>query len=297
MRRLRISGYRRAPVSRSRGYAGSRLRRRSSRYSDREGHGSEHQDRGDEERHSRKGRRGVRTDEPGEDQREQDRADDARQARDARVGALQLPLLRRTDAARHETLQRRLDETNRREHDDREEEDVRSRGETPHDERGGSGNQARDQRLPLSEALDEPLHEAALDGDVQRAHDRERHPHLDRAPAVPVARVDDVDAREDLEREELNEVDRGEAEQLPVGAEEAKRPDRVRAAQRESPPVLPCERLREDEDRIRRADQGEYRGGPERQPNSERADDAADRRTEDEADPPRRADHPERGRA
>src|SRR2546427_266385 len=38
--------------------------------------------------------------------------------------------------------------------------------------RGGSGNQARDQRIPLSEALDEPLHEAALDRDVQRAHDR-----------------------------------------------------------------------------------------------------------------------------
>src|SRR3989441_9716253 len=154
MHRLRISGYRRAAVSRSRGYACSRrLRRLSSRDSDREGHRSQHEDRGDEERHARKGRGGIGTDEPGEDQREQDRTEDARQARDACVGALQLPLFRRTDAARHETLQRRLDKADRREHDDREEEDVGSRGETPHDERGGSGDQARDQRLPLSEAL------------------------------------------------------------------------------------------------------------------------------------------------
>src|SRR2546428_612840 len=164
MRRLRISGYRRAPVSRSRGYTRSLLRRRNSRYSDREGHRSEHQDRGDEERHPRNGRGGVRTDEPGEDQCEQNRTDDACQARDARVGALQLPLFRRTDAARHETLQRRLDKADRREHDDREEEDVRSRGETPHDERGGSGNQARDPRIPRSVALTRENTAAAQNG-------------------------------------------------------------------------------------------------------------------------------------
>src|SRR2546422_1948378 len=296
MRRLRISGYRRAAVSRSRGYARSRFRRRGSRPPDGQGYRAEHEDRGDEERHSREGRRGVRTDEPGEDQREQDRTDDARQARDARVGALQLPLLRRTDAARHETLQRRLDKADRREHDDRQEEDIRSGGETPYDERGDSGDQARDQRLPLSEALDETLHEAPLDRDVQRSHDRERRPHLHRAPAVPVARVDDVDTREDLEGEELDEVDRGETEEVPVGAEEAERPDGVRAPQRESPPVLRGERLRQDEDRIRRADQRERGGGPERQPDSERADDASDRWTEDESDAPGRADHPERRR-
>src|SRR5207245_7349386 len=105
----------------------------------------------------------------------------------------------------------------------------------------------RDQRIPLSEALDEPLHEAALDCDVQRAHDRERYPDLDRAPPVPVARVDDVDAREDLEGQELDEIDRRETEEVPVGAEEAERPDRVRAAQRDSSPALPCDLRREDE--------------------------------------------------
>src|SRR5206468_2143933 len=94
---------------------------------------------------------------------------------------------------------------------------------------------------------------------------------------------------------ELDEIDRGEAEEVPMGAEETERPDRVRAPQRKSSPVLPREGLRKDEDRIRRADQGEHGRGPERQPDSERADDAADRRTEDEADAPRRADHPERG--
>src|SRR3989441_9358811 len=50
MHRLRISGYRRAAVSRSRGYAGSRrLRRRSSRHSERDGQRSEHQDCGDKD--------------------------------------------------------------------------------------------------------------------------------------------------------------------------------------------------------------------------------------------------------
>src|SRR5207249_10606721 len=99
------------------------------------------------------------------------------------------------------------------------------------------------------------------------------------------------------EREELDEVDRSETEEVRVGAEEGERPDRVRAPQRKSASVLPCEGLRKDEDRVRRADQGEHGRGPKRQPDSECANDAADRRTEYEADAPRRADHPEGGRA
>src|SRR5438093_12365288 len=102
------------------------------------------------------------------------------------------------------------------------------------------------------------------------------------APPIPVARVDDVDTREDLEGEELDEVDRSETEEVRMGAEEGERADRVRAPQRESSPALPCERLRQDEDRVRRADEGERGGGPERQSDSKRTDNAADRGTKDE---------------
>src|SRR5437867_4869862 len=84
------------------------------------------------------------------------------------------------------------------------------------------------------------------------------------APPIPVARVDDVDTREDLEGEELDEVDRSETEEVRMGAEEGERADRIRAPQRESSPVLPREGFGKDEDRIRRADQREHRGGPER---------------------------------
>src|SRR5437867_10723985 len=50
-------------------------------------------------------------------------------------------------------------------------------------------------------------------------------------------------------------VDRSETEEVRMGAEEGERADRIRAPQRESSSVLPCEGLRKDEDRIRRADE------------------------------------------
>src|SRR3989442_750545 len=79
---------------------------------------------------------------------------------------------------------------------------IGRRGEPPHDERAGCGDQAGDHRIPLSEPLNDRLQEAPLAGDVQRSHARERPPPPPRPPAVPVARIDDVAAREDLEGEE-----------------------------------------------------------------------------------------------
>src|SRR6266540_6094930 len=137
------------------------------------------------------------------------------------------------------------------------------RPEAPDDERRGPGGQPGDLRLPLPEALDEPLHEASLDRDVQRADDGQREADLDGPPSVPIAGVEDEDARKDLEPEELDEIDRSEAEQVAVGAEQFERTGRVRAPPRERLSVLPWKGFREDEEPVRRAREREGSGKPE----------------------------------
>src|SRR5207245_8576817 len=121
--------------------------------------------------------------------------------------------------------------------------------------------------------------------------------HLEAPPSISHKRIQDEDAREDLEREEVQEVHGPEAEELLFRTEEDERTDRVRAPPGERPPDLLRERLWEDEEPVRRAREGHHRRGPERESRAEEPQDAAECGPDDEADAPRRADHPERHRA
>ena len=79
-----------------------------------------------------------------------------------------------------------------------------------------------------------------------------------------------------------------------MGSEQGERPDRVRPAPHKALPVLLGKRLREDEQSVARAREGERRGAPERNADTERPQDASDGRARDEADAPGGSDHPER---
>src|SRR5207244_8832976 len=138
------------------------------------------------------------------------------------------------------------------------------RRQAPDDHRRRAEEQAREQRLALAEALDEPLHETPLHGDVQRAHEREGQADVEFPPSEPVERIQDEDGRQDLERHELDERHAGETEKRRMGAEEGEGPDRVRPAPRDAFPVLRRKRLREYEETVTRAGEGERRGAPER---------------------------------
>src|SRR3989449_2687340 len=179
-----------------------RLRRRRSRHPHREGRRSEHEDRGDEERPTEEIELTPEADRPRVYQPEENRADGPRQAGDARVGPLELALFRRTNAPRHEALQRRRRKPDRGKHERREQEDQAVRREAPGDERRGPGEQRGQEGGPLAETRDESSHEAPLDRDVQRPNQRERQTDVKWRPTVAIVGVQDEEGREGLERQE-----------------------------------------------------------------------------------------------
>src|SRR5439155_12747226 len=239
--------------------------------------------RGDEERQTQDVDLASEADCPCVDQPEEDRADGPREAGDAGVCALELTLFRRTHAPRHEALQRRRGKPDRREYECSEQEDQAVRREAPGDERRGPGEQRGQEGGPLAETRDESSHEASLDRDVQRPNQRERQTDVKWRPTVAIVGVQDEEGREGLERQELDERDGAEAEEVPVGAEQGERPDRIRAPPGERLSVLQRERLRQDEQPVAGAGDRTCRGDPEREADAELADDPADRGTEDEA--------------
>src|SRR2546426_3961710 len=80
-------------------------------------------------------------------------------------------------------------------------------------------------------------------------------------------------------------------------AEEGEGAERVRGPQRQRLPRPRRKRLREDEEPVHGAPERHRRRGPERRAEVDPAEEAAEGGAHDEPDPPRRADHPERGRA
>src|SRR6266571_5235488 len=257
-----------------------------SRHPDRDANGTEHEDRRDQERKAQQVELGAGADGERVHEPEENRADGPCEARDARVGPLQLALFRRTDTPSHEALQGGRNESDGGEDERGEQQDDVVRRQAPDDHRRRAEEQAREQRRALAEVLDESFHETPLHRDVQRAHEREGQADVEFPPSEPVERIQDEDGRQDLERHELDERHAGETEKRRMGAEEGEGPDRVRPAPRDALSVFRRKRLREYEETVTRAGEGERRGAPERNADAERAQHTSDGGTEDEADAP-----------
>src|SRR2546426_10671506 len=216
-----------------------RGRVRSMRDAECDTHGTEHEDRCHQERQTEQIELATVADGQRVDEPEENGADGSCETRDARVRPLELPLFRRPDAPGHEALQGGCHKSDRCKDEGCEQENDVVRGKAPHDHRGGPEEQAREQRLPLAESLDESFHEAPLDRDVERTHEGKGKADLELPPSEAIERIQDEHGWQDLERHELNEGHAGKAEKGRMRAKQGEGPERGRTTPREALSVLP----------------------------------------------------------
>ena len=126
---------------------------------------------------------------------------------------------------------------------------------------------------------------------------RQRKPHRLAVPAVAIAGVEHGDGRQHDVGEVVEEGDAGEAQQLAVPGEQPQRADRVCAGPAERHAPLGRQGFGQDEIAVGRVCKGQACRHPERQPRVQVAHDAAERRSQHEADAEGRTDQPERAGA
>src|ERR1039457_2203743 len=161
---------------------------------------------------------------------------------DAAERALQLSLLGRFYAARHQTLHRRIRKSRQSSQRNAAPEYQAGRGEPADDETRDIERESREHRVTLAETRDYRLHHAAADD--RRAYpdgcDREANSAL--APSVAIHRVEHERGRHRLVRDTHDEVHRRESEQLDVRANQFERSQGIRA--RPTKRLAPIERQR-----------------------------------------------------
>src|SRR5260221_637615 len=234
-----------------------------------------------------------RIDECGEGLGEEARTEEPGDRGDARVGALQLPLLGRRHVARHERLRGSVGESPQRHHRDGGEEHRAGRGESVHHEAGCAEEESRRERAPLAQARHHRLHQRALHDHRAHADAGEHQAHLQLVPAVAISHVEHRDARQDDVRELHQESGHGEARELPMRAQQHQRTDRIGLGDAKRRAPIARQRFGQHEVAVGDVHQRHRAGHPEWQPRIDLAKDAAQRGTEDEAQPEGRAHHPE----
>jgi hypothetical protein len=122
---------------------------------------------------------------------------------------------------------------------------------------------------------------------------RQRVPDFARTPVVSITRVQNEHARQRHVRDVVEEVHRAEPEQAAMRTKEPQRADGMRVLPAERAPPLRRQRFRQHEQAVHRVGQAEAGGHPERQPGIVMAEDAAERRADDEADSEGGAHHAE----
>src|SRR5215475_3545586 len=149
----------------------------------------------------------MRSDEACECQSEEPRPDHPRDSHYAAVRALKLPLFRRPDVTRHQSLRRGAEKSHEREDRQRAQEDD-SRRRQPEDRvPGAAAKKSREKRPPFAEARDYTLDESGLHNDCAYSDDSQRQPYRAFVPAVTKAGVEYEDAGQDLMGKEIDEVD------------------------------------------------------------------------------------------
>ncbi|MFO1402576.1 MAG: hypothetical protein U1F30_15410 [Steroidobacteraceae bacterium] len=232
-----------------------------------------------------------RAEEGGEGRREQARADQHGDAAHGRERALQRALLLGGDPLRHQRQRRPVGETGERIDGDCHHHHGAGRRHAEQHEPEHAEGEAGLQRAPLAEPAHRRPDQQRRDDHRGDAHQRQRGTDHAIVPAVAQVRVQHEHRHVHLVRDEAEEADGRQREQLAVRSQQAQRADRVGLAPVEPPaPVLRCQRLGQHQQAVQRAAEAERRGRPERQPRIARAEPAAERRPDDEADAEGRAE-------